>query len=328
MSETSPPGPSDSVEPEVEAKTSNEAARAAFFKRIKTLHDELAAVKMDDISLGPWSMSKLKVLDKCPFQFYLKYILKIKVPESIAEKDDPLSANVGSAAHRILEHTLLGRNVLESFASTKKEYSPSKLTEAQWEAHVVPLELNITAFKDRIDALALKHPVKRVLTELRMGVTREWVGTGFFSEDVWYRGVIDLIIMLGNGDIIIIDHKTGGGAFSSIRPFEDQLNSYKVLFHHGVNQIDGAQSGIHFIQAGDVKMAQYHGKDEIEGKLRRNMEWSVHCAIDKTVEDGFFKHRRGPYCKWCEFDRLGCKSGELKELELSTKKFFPIKKVG
>lgn len=303
-----------------------EAARAKFLAAIQAAHDELVAIKMDWITLGPWSMSKLKVLDKCPFQFYLKYILKIKVPDVIAEKDDPLSANVGSAAHRILELTLLGKSVDDSFTATLKEFVPAMLTQEQWEEKVVPLEYNITSFKERIEALARNHPIKRVLTELRMGVTKDWEPTGFFAENVWYRGVIDLIIMLANGDVIIIDHKTGGGE-GSVKVYKPQLDSYKVLFHHGINKIEGAQSGIHFIAAGEVKMADYSDKAEIEGKLRRSMEWNTQAAIDKTVEFGYFKHIRGSWCKWCDYDRQGCKSAELKPLELSTKKFFPIKAV-
>ena len=306
--------------------TSLPLTRESILAKIQSMHDDLAAVKMDSISLGPWSMSKLKVLDKCPFQFYLKYILKVKVPGEMIEKDDPLSAPVGSAAHRILEHTLLGKSVQDSYTSTLKEFVPSQLTKEVWDERVIPLELNITSFKDRIDALSRDHPVKRVLTELRMGVTRDWQATGFFADDVWYRGVIDLIIMLTNGDIIIIDHKTGGGQ-GTLRPYEDQLDSYKVLFHHGINKTTGAQSGIHFIAAGDVRMSYFSSVDDIEGKLRRKMEWAVESAIDKTKELGYFKHVRAGYCKWCDYDKLGCKSGELKPLELSTKKFFSIKPI-
>jgi RecB family exonuclease len=298
----------------------------AFQGRIKAMFEELAYVKMDDVSLGPWSMSKLKVLDKCPFQFYLKYILKLKIPSHLAEKDDPTSASVGSAAHRVLELALLGKTVEASFAATKLEFCPSQLTEEQWLEKVVPLEYNINAFNERIISFSNNNPIKRVLTELRMGVTKTWEPAGFFADDVWFRGVIDLIIMLVNGDIVIIDHKTGGGQ-GSIKPYMDQLNSYKVLFHHGVNPIVGAQSGIHYIAAGEVKMGPYAEKERIEGSLRRHLEWSVQAAIDKAIDLGFFKHVRGGYCKWCDYDKLGCKDGTLKPIELGTKKYFEIKQV-
>lgn len=288
---------------------------------------EVTSVPLDIYSQGPWSSSKLKTLKKCPFQYYLKYILKFKVPEELHAQSDPLSANVGKAAHSVLEHLVAGKTMTASFARSKKEHvTDAGLTEQEWTDNVLPLEYNISKFQERIEALGRVNPISRVFTELRIGINKDYEATGFFSDDVWLRGVVDLIVMLECMDIIIIDHKTGGGE-GSVNMYKDQLDWYKVLFHYGINKVQGAQTAVHFIKAGEVKMADYTDSKGIETKLKNIVEMSLEGAIDSLKEKGYFKHIRGPYCKWCEFDHIGCKSGELKPMELSTKRLIAIKPV-
>lgn len=272
--------------------------------------------------LAPWSYSKYKSLKKCPFQFYLKYILKIQVPETLQGESDPLSANVGKAAHSILENVLLGKTVDKSFENTKKEYVVEKklLTQEQWVEKVETLTYNITRFKERIEAFEIKTPIKRILTELRIGVDRNYQPTGFFSKDVFIRGVIDLVLMLDSLDALIIDHKTGGGQ-GGVRMYEEQLDWYKFLLHFGIEKVTGAQTGVHFIGEGEIKMANYSPAEDIENTIKNSLEMSLEGAIDMLKEKGYFKHIRGYYCKWCEFDNLGCKSGELLDTEKKTSRW-------
>jgi hypothetical protein len=314
--------PSEPLAPKTEL---SEEELAEFAKLIADLDGEVPAPKIDLVSLGPWSTSKYKTLKKCPFQFYLKYILKLKIPEHFQLQSDPVSANVGKAAHEILENVLLGKSVDASYAKVRKNYVDKKVLSAElWEEKVTVLYYNITQFKERIEAFGRQNKIKRVLTELRIGITRDFQTAGFFDDDVWLRGVIDLVIMLENGDIIIFDHKTGGGQ-GSVKMYQDQLDWYKILFHFGINKIEGAQTGVHFIAAGEVKMAEYSHHTEIESKLKNTMEMSIEGAIDSMLEKGYFKHVRGSYCKWCDYDNLGCKSGALKPIELGTKKWIPIR---
>lgn len=291
---------------------------------IQNKHNALEEIKLDLVSMGPWSYSKYKSLIKCPFQYYLKHILKIKIPETLLLEQDPVSTNVGKAAHEILENILCGKSVEKAYAAAKKNYVDKKLLSVEdWEKNVDALVYNITKFKDRIDDFDRRHSIKKVLTELRIGLTREFEPTGFFSEDVWLRGVIDLTLILESLDAVILDHKTGGGQ-GPVKPYEDQLNWYKVLIHFGLQKMNGIQTGVHFIKEGEVKMASFSNKEDIAGHLRNSIEMSLEGAIEMLQSLGYFKHIRTYRCKWCEYDNLGCKSGELKPIELSTKKFIKI----
>lgn len=300
--------------------------RKAFVDAIINKEAEIESVKLDLDSFGPWSNSKYKALKKCPFQFYLKYIVKYKVPEKYQTESDPVSANVGKAAHEILENILTGKSVDKAYSLVKANYVDKKvLTETQWTEKVDILNYNITKFAERITDFNRRNPIKRVITEFRIGVTKSFEQTGFFSDDVWIRGVVDLALILENLDVVIIDHKTGGGQ-GPIKPFEEQLDWYKVLFHFGIQKVKNIQTGIHFIGEGEVKMASLSPASDIENTLKNSLVMSLEGAIEMLLEKGYFKHVRGSYCKWCEYDNLGCKSGELKELELSTKRWIEIHK--
>lgn len=296
-----------------------------FVAQVKEKSERTNSVRMTRVGLGPWSPSKEKLLSQCPFQFYLKYILKIKVPPILGMKSDPLSAEVGKAAHRVLEFVMLGDSIGQAFDKAKVEFLAESpvLTEDLWREKVSALEYQIHSFQERISAFKVHTPIKQVFTERNIGITSQWTPTEFFANDVWYRGVVDLILLLTNNDIIIIDHKTGGGQ-GSVKNYAFQLDRYKALFHHGVAPINGAQSGIHFIGEGSIKMGTYSGRDEIESQIVERIKWEIDGAIESVVSTGYFKHVRGNYCKWCDFDGVGCKDKSLLPVELGTKKFFKI----
>src|ERR1700757_35130 len=303
-----------------------EELKKEFIEAIKEADAKAVPFELTPYNLGAWSPSKVKSFQKCQWQFYLKYILKYKIPEQLQSASDPLSANVGKAAHQILEYTQMGKKIEDAYLKTKLEYviKDKLLTEAQWTELVDSLHYNISSFGERIEALGRNTKIRRILTELRIAVHKDYEPTTFFDDSAWLRGVVDLILQLENGDIIIIDHKTGGGE-GSPNVYKSQLDWYKVLFHYGIEEIEGAQTGVHFIRAGDVKMIDYSDKKAIEGNIRNTLEMTIEGALDTVKEKGYFKHVRGPYCKWCEYDNVGCKSGELKPTELGTKKWFPIK---
>jgi ATP-dependent exoDNAse (exonuclease V) beta subunit len=298
-------------------------------KKAKKTTEEIRAeldetgIDFTKLGLGPWSHSKMKVLKNCPLKFYLQYILKVP-PTNPAEIS--LVTEVGKAAHRVLELYLGGKKLDASFKTTREEFIQT-INDEEWKAQIEGVEYNIVRFKERVDALEQEHGVKRILQELRIGVTKEWEPTGFFSDDVYYRGIIDLVIQLKNSDCVIVDHKYGTNPAMGLRNFKDQLNTYKVLFHKGIDKITGAQAGIHHIKEGEVVLDEYADQNQIENELLNLMEYSIQGGIDALMEIGYFKHIAGNACKYCDY-RVGCKEGLLKQTEKESKKWFEIKKIG
>jgi hypothetical protein len=157
-----------------------------------------------------------------------------------------------------------------------------------------------------------------MFAEMRIGVTEGFEPTGFFAENVFFRGIVDLAILLENGDALFIDHKKGGSAEYGIKNYLPQLDSQKVLFHDGVTQVEGATAGIHFIEAGEIKFGVHHTRKEIETTLRHNLLLSIDSAVHAVIDMGYFKHKTCSACKWCDFAQA-CKSGALKQIEQNTK---------
>ena len=283
---------------------------------------EVENLELTPLGLSAWSFSKVKTLKNCPLKFYLQYVIKIKPLEK-----PPISlvTEVGKAAHRVLEFMVKGKSIDDSFNATRKEYQ-DVLSDIEWNDHVASLELSMMSFKERLDKFEKDNGIKRFVQELRVAVDKDWQPTGFFSEDCYYRGVIDLAIQMNNGDALFIDHKTGAPAIMGIRNFQDQLDTYKVLFHTGIENIKGAQAGIHFIRDGEIALDDYVSKDIIENSLINRVEFSIEAAIDTVKEIGYFKHKRAAGCKWCDYNEE-CKAGNFKDLEMDSKKYFSIKPI-
>lgn len=289
--------------------------------------DEELAVDISVPAFAPWSYSKMKMLRKCPLQFYLKYVLKVK----LTEERKVNQTSVGKAAHRIIELILTGKTISKAFSLAKAEYS-SELTEEEWERDVESLELSITSFKEKLDEFAKTHKIKRFLQEIQVAVTKDWEPTGFWSEDCFFRGVIDLVVHISldekdtKFDAMFLDHKTGAPAVMGLRPFQGQLDSYKVLFHHGISEIEGAVSGVHYIRDSEIKLGDYDSKEKIETTLKGDLEFTLESGVELLKEIGYFKHIAGSQCKWCDYSAQ-CKSKLLKDIELDSKKWFKINQV-
>lgn len=283
---------------------------------------EIESIEFSPYGFGAWSHSKIKCLKNCPLKFYLQYVLKVK---PLDKPPISLVTEVGKAAHKILELTIKGKTITDSFKLTKKEYA-DVLTSEMWQEHVESLEFSITRFREKLDGFEKKNPIKRVFQEIRIGVDKNWQPTGFFAEDVYFRGVIDLAIQMENKDALYIDHKTGAPVIMGIRNFQDQLDTYKVLFHHGIEKTTGGQAGIHFIRDGEILTDEYASAKEIEESLLNRLEFSIEGAVESLKEIGSFKHIRGNHCKYCDYNDT-CKAGEFKSLEKDSKKWFEIKEI-
>lgn len=278
--------------------------------------------------LGPWSYSKKKLLQQCPLKFFLNYVLKWKVPR-VQDGNLPVS-DIGSALHLILENVVVGKSMTDSYKIAKRKYF-DLIGQEYWDQYVDGNEFNITSFRQRLDDFERKYPVKRYLCEIRMAVNKNWQSTDFFAEDCFYRGVVDLVIQLENGDGLIIDHKSvlNSNGFLSVKNFKEQLEVYKPLIHYGLINLTGAQSGIHFIADGEVKFDEYHDVDQIEGRLRHMVEYNVDSAIEAVKELGYFKRKAGNHCKWCDYREM-CKQKDhpdharFRQLEKDSSKLFDV----
>jgi ATP-dependent helicase/DNAse subunit B len=129
-----------------------------------------------------WSMSKQKTLNQCPLNYYLQYIVKLKLKPF----EGSLVTEVGKAAHLILESILLGKTLRDSYSLAREKFG--NILDSDWNEHVVTLEMSIMSFQDRLKKFEETNPIKRIIQEQRVGVTRNYETTGFFGDDVFLQG--------------------------------------------------------------------------------------------------------------------------------------------
>jgi len=169
-----------------------------------------------------WSYSSLGLFQQCPRKYYHLRVLKdIKEPETTA--------------------ILYGKEVhlaLEEYIRDGK-----------------PVPVQFKEFTDIADMLKAMPGDK--LCEYKMGLTKDIQACGFFDENVWFRGVADLLII--NGDTArVIDYKTGKSSeFADKKQLE--LMSLAVFKHFP--KVRTVKAGLIFLVANDFVKADFDKKD-------------------------------------------------------------------
>ena len=214
------------------------------------------------MSLVPWSYSKLKAFETCPKQFYHMKILK-EYP--VVESD---AMRYGTDVHLACEEYIRDNKPLP------KKYG-----------YVLPtLE-------------ALKRKKGKKLCEYELGLTEDLQPCGFWDEDVWFRGIADLIILNEEDGIAwVVDYKTGKSARYADK---GQLELMALaVFKHFPN-IERVNGGLLFVVSKDLITDTYTRQareQEITTKYLNKFSQMV-IASDNNV----WNPNPSGLCRaWCE----------------------------
>jgi ATP-dependent exoDNAse (exonuclease V) beta subunit len=173
--------------------------------------------------VAPWSYSKIKAFEQCPKQFYHDKILK-EVPFKETE-----ATLYGTAFHTAAED-YIGKDV--------------------------PLPGKFSFAQKMLDSLKNKQGDK--LCELKLGITEDLEPCGFYDDNVWFRGIADLIIL--DGDLAwVIDYKTGK---SSKYADKGQLELMALSVFKHYPQIKTVRAGLVFVISNDLVKSTYTEYDK------------------------------------------------------------------
>ncbi len=197
---------------------------------------------------APWSISKASVGETCALQFEYKYLKK-------ASEAPKASGNqVGTAAHSVLELRLGG---MPKKAALKQALETTPLMSDEVES-LDTFDEAIEAFLKRFDSFCKNNNVTEVLREVKWAITADYKPTTFFAPDVYFRGAVDLGAVTGNGDLYVIDHKSGFAKdITKDNKFKNQLYSYAVMAAACRPDLNGVRTGIHFLQGDQTKRLQW-----------------------------------------------------------------------
>lgn len=177
------------------------------------------------MSAAPWSFSKIKAFQQCPKQFYHEKVIK-QYPFKMTE-----AIRYGDQFHKAAEKYIRDGEEL-----------PKRFLYA----------------KDSLDALRRKKGDK--LCEYRMGLTEDLEPCGFYEDNVWWRGIADLIILnQDQGIAYVVDYKTGK---SSRYADKGQLELMAMATFKHFPNVDTVRAGLLFVVCEDLIRNTYEQYEE------------------------------------------------------------------
>ena len=204
---------------------------------------------------GAWSYSKMKGFETCPKQYYHVTVLKEYPFEETA------ATRYGSEFHKAAELYI-----------KEDQPVPGKFID----------------FVPTLAALRAKPGEKHC--ELKLGLTEDLKPCSFFAKNVWFRGIVDLLIIDGDR-AFIVDYKTGKSA-KYADPDQLELMALAVFAHYP--QVKLANAGLIFVVADSFIKESY----EVQSKQDRWARWFTrYAAMEKAHETEVFNPRPSGLCR-------------------------------
>jgi hypothetical protein len=245
---------------------------------------------------APWSFSKMETGESCPAQFKHKHVLRTVAGPSAPE------TVVGTAAHEVLEHRVKGA----SLADAKRAALANTPLTSDEQDMLRTLEDRMEAFVRKFDGFCRREGVTRILVEEAWGITASLGGTGFFDKDVFFRGKVDLGAVTRDGDLVVIDHKSGVAKdLKRDQKKRQQLWSYYVLAVANVPGVSGVRGAIHFLQGDEDKAVQWMPSYDDASRVRAvYAPWlfSRISEVAATLVEPFPARPKIRWpCEWCTY---------------------------
>lgn len=207
-----------------------------------------------------WSYSSIKTFDQCPKKYY-----HLKVAKDV--KDEGNEASIyGNDAHEAAEHYI---------------------------KHGTPIPDKFAIMRPVVEKLATFPGTKH--TELKLGVRRTQDGfgpCGFFDKDVWYRGIVDLLIVDG-WNAHMIDYKTGKNAkYADMKQLD--LMAGAVFTHFP--EVMRVKSGLAYVVSNEF-LKKTHVRTELS--IYMNVFEHQLGQLEDAMQSGVFNPKSTPLCGWC-----------------------------
>jgi hypothetical protein len=207
-----------------------------------------------------WSYSSIKMFEQCPKKYF-----HIKVKKDVKDEGNEASA-YGNDAHEAAEHYI-------------KSGTP------------IPDKFSI--MRPVVETLA-KFPGEKH-AELRLGVRKTDSGfepCDFFDPDVWYRGIVDLLIVDGR-NAHMVDYKTGKNSkYADMKQLDLMAGAVFVHFPD-VLQV---KSGLAYVVSNEF-LKKTHVRTELSTYM--NVFDSQLDRLDAAIENGVWNAKSSGLCPWC-----------------------------
>lgn len=193
----------------------------------------------------------------CPRQVHARWIRKVPQPETEALRE-------GKRAHAELEARMMKKHSLE-FGLHKME---------------------------AICAAVEKRGT--VKTELKMGVNRDLQPASFFSNGVYIRSVLDVLVTNGSG-AVNVDWKTGKNREGDKTPLQLMLGAAQTFTAYP--EVQNVLAFNAYTKTGGTGTVHSWNRSELP-EIWRTVLPLIH-EIEQAEFDNNWPERPGPLCGWC-----------------------------
>lgn len=173
-----------------------------------------------------WSYSSISTFQQCPRKYYrLRVVKDIKEPEA--------------------EHLIYGTEVHKAAEEYMRDGTE--------------IPAKFAFIKPQLDILRTIEGER--LCEHKMALNRELDACDYFAEDVWWRGIADLIVLSGK-TAYLVDYKTGKSAqYADTKQLE--LLSLAIFRHFP--EVEYITAGLLFVVSKEFVEAEYSQEVQQEG---------------------------------------------------------------
>lgn len=207
-----------------------------------------------------WSYSSIKTFDQCPKKYF-----HLKVAKDVKDTAGP-EADYGTKAHEAAELYIKdGTPIPEQFAIMR------------------PAVMTLAAFP------GVKH------TEMKLGLRKTEYGyepCKFFDREVWWRGIVDLLIVDGS-TAHMIDYKTGKNAkYADLKQLD--LMAGAVFAHFP--EVEKIKSGLAYVVSNEFPKKTHHRADMEQYLSVFDTQLD---QLEAAMDSGVWNPKSGPLCGWC-----------------------------
>lgn len=240
---------------------------------------------------APWSISKAKAANTCPYKFKLQYVLKEKARLTAGKE-----ARVGQCVHEVLEMALAGRPVKTTLPLIIQQHG---LTTDE-EDMALAFETAIVNFVKRLATYRRKINAKEPVMERKMGLSVDGRAVNFYAKDVFMRGVLDMYMFIhGRPHAVVLDHKTGKDR--GLEPHEAQFEAYLAMMKAVYPELTGVSIGVNFLQTDHVEFfdnGRMRDVRDITPLMNRVINY-LNTATRGITDLDLCKVTK--LCGWCDF---------------------------
>jgi hypothetical protein len=133
-----------------------------------------------------------------------------------------------------------------------------------------------------------------LLVELKLGVRRDRSACDFFDDEVYARGVLDLVVRSNkHPDVaLLIDHKTG-----KVREDASELRFHAMLLKAHFPFLKSIKGWYNWLNI--CKMGTVYDLTSTEPEWTRIKTRHAQIAQMHALGEPAFAPRQGPLCPWC-----------------------------